>query len=549
MNTIKRYFETTHPSKLYTFLLFLSNMASNAPYMFTPLVYGMIVKCIAERNFTTLFWLFAVYFGLKIFSKVAFCFNYEFTKKYYRSVYKNLKNGLVDKLEKLPAYWFTAQNKANILNVQNGDLWELCKFCDWLNKFSVYVVSFTVSAVVLLKTSIWLALIGVLIDTVVILLLNRFNQKYEKLIFASMSEVDKGTSFFSQLVNGINEIKVFNILGKLKKCSDDINEKYLEYNDKIIDNSRIRENIVPVITMTAEMLIMAFMTLSIYNGKFGVDTFVVVISYFGMLFSDLSSIVSSLGTLKIVKTSIDRYSNIMQTNVGAEQVFGNIEKSAGIGNIRFENVTFGYGNGNVLENFCADIQPKAITALVGESGSGKTTVFSMLTRIRRPQSGKITLDGTDIFDFSAEAYSECVSVIRQDPFIFGMSIYENLALINSDRDAVMSVCKKVHLHDYIMSLPQGYDTPINDNASDLSGGQKQRLAIARTLLKGSKVILCDEITSSLDKGLSDSIFGLLEELKKEHTIIIITHKPDEISRADNVIELKKGAVCTADCVK
>jgi ABC-type bacteriocin/lantibiotic exporters, contain an N-terminal double-glycine peptidase domain len=124
--------------------------------------------------------------------------------------------------------------------------------------------------------------------------------------------------------------------------------------------------------------------------------------------------------------------------------------------------------------------------------------------------------------------------------MFNMSIYDNLALINANKEMIIDVCKKVHIHDFIMSLPNGYDTIIKEGSIDFSGGQKQRLSIARTLLKKSEIILLDEITSALNKKLSDEIFDLLHELKKEHTILVITHKDEEANKCDNVFELNNG---------
>ena len=486
-NTLKKYFQTTHPDKLYTFLFFISDIASEIPYMLTPLVYGMIIKYMTELDFSMLIYMFILYFGLKIFSKIAVLVRYHFMKKYYHSIYRNLQNGLTDKLNNLSIDWFTAENKANILNVENVDLKKLCFLGSWLNQFSVYVISFIISTIILAKITFWLVIPGIAIDIIIILLLKKYNKKFEQSIRSANTQTDKETSLFSQLVNGIREIKVFNIMDKMKDKYRSINNSYLEQNDKVTNNSLIIENLVPTITMLSEMMIMAFLTFYVFQKGLGVDSVVIVITYFGNLFSNLCSIVTSLGELKVTKVSIDRYNNI----INSENVYTcnnkNLEKTVNEGNVCFENVSFGYENTNVLHNFNINIQPNSITALVGKSGSGKSTVFNLLTRFYKPKNGKITLDGTDIFDFSQSAYSENVSVIRQDPFIFNMSIYENLALISPDMDKIISVCKRVHIHDYIMSLPDQYNTVLNEDATDLSGGQKQRLAIARTLLKGYSV--------------------------------------------------------------
>lgn len=171
------------------------------------------------------------------------------------------------------------------------------------------------------------------------------------------------------------------------------------------------------------------------------------------------------------------------------------------------------------------------------SGSGKSTLFALLTRLHATQQGQITIDGTTIAEYSGEAFSRSVAVVRQDPFLFHLSVYENLALIDPDRNRIMEACKKVRLHDFIENLPQGYDTVLDEDAADLSGGQKQRLVIARALLRWAKILLCDELTSSMDEKLSAEIFDILEEIRPGHTIVLITHKMAEQARADDVIDL------------
>lgn len=128
-------------------------------------------------------------------------------------------------------------------------------------------------------------------------------------------------------------------------------------------------------------------------------------------------------------------------------------------------------------------------------------------------------------------------LVNQDPFIFNLSIYDNLALVNPDRKAIEEVCRKVHFYDDIMAMPEQFDTILNENATDLSGGQKQRLAIARALLKNTKIILFDEITSALDEQLSEEILGVLKEIKKDHTIVMITHRSKEYRLCDKIIDL------------
>ena len=147
------------------------------------------------------------------------------------------------------------------------------------------------------------------------------------------------------------------------------------------------------------------------------------------------------------------------------------------------------------------------------------------------------IDNQCLSELDRSVLSKAVTMVNQDPFIFNLSVYENFALINPDRQAIEEVCRKVHLYDYIMSLPEQFDTILNENATDLSGGQKQRLAIARALLKNAKIILLDEITSALDEHLAEDILDILQEMKKDHTIVMITHRSKEYRMFDEIVDL------------
>lgn len=214
------------------------------------------------------------------------------------------------------------------------------------------------------------------------------------------------------------------------------------------------------------------------------------------------------------------------------------------GLVEFKNVSFSYKTKNegMVNNISFIANPHEITALVGHSGSGKTTIINLLLRKYKIDSGKIFIDDEDIYEYSSKIYSKNVVAVNQSPFIFTMSIRKNLALIDPDINHQIAACKRVGIHDCIMSLPKGYNTILTDNAGNFSGGQKQLLSIARTLLSKAEVLIFDEVTSSLDPLLVEKIKQILNDLKRDHTIILITHKKDVMSIADKIIVLNKGVI-------
>lgn len=169
---------------------------------------------------------------------------------------------------------------------------------------------------------------------------------------------------------------------------------------------------------------------------------------------------------------------------------------------------------------------------------GKTTIFNLLLKLISVQKGEIFIDDINIYEYSLDTFNSIVTVVNQKTFIFNMSIRDNLSLIDANKKRQIEVCKKVGIHDFIMSLPKGYNTILKDDATNISGGQKQLLSLARALLSNTKIILLDEVTSSLDPNTREQIIKLLEELKFNHTLIVITHEMELMKIADRIIVLE-----------
>ncbi len=159
-----------------------------------------------------------------------------------------------------------------------------------------------------------------------------------------------------------------------------------------------------------------------------------------------------------------------------------------------------------------------------------------------PTSGKILLDNTNILDFSNDSYSNIVSIVNQKPFIFNMSIRKNLDFVDNNIKNQIEACKRAGIHDFIETLPDGYNTILRENGSNISGGQKQMISIARTILSNAEIILLDDITTSLDPDTAKLVPKLIKELKKDHTIIMVTKKPDLMKKADRIVVLDNGVI-------
>lgn len=238
------------------------------------------------------------------------------------------------------------------------------------------------------------------------------------------------------------------------------------------------------------------------------------------------------------------YFEIMNIKPAINDTAGAKQLLVNKGEIKFNDVTFGYDDSPVLKNISFVIEPDNKIALVGESGEGKTTVTNLLLRLYEPQSGTISVDAQDISAVTQQSLRESIGVVFQDPALFSGTIKENIGYarpLASDEE-IIRAAKDANAHEFIQKLSKGYDTEIGERGLKLSGGQKQRIAIARALLKNAPILILDEATSSLDSKSEAMVQEALERLMKGRTTIIIAHRLSTIQNVDQIITLRNGRV-------
>lgn len=536
LRIIKKYFQVTKANKKITFILVLASLLANGPYMFTSLLFSLTINYLTKQNSKMVIITMILYFVLKIASKLFKIISYNIEKKLYNDVYLKLQNDMIKKLDIINMKYFTNHSKGEILNIVNGDIKLLAEFGTWLSQAILLFLSFIISIIILSQISISLMILGCIINSIVIYILNIYNDKFEILTKEGKLKADDEMQFYSQLLNGLRDIKIFSILDQLHAKYQLLNKAYLNIHDKQIKNKIISNIISPSITMCTEIILMFYACYNCLNGKFEIDTVLIIQSYFGTLFSSLSDFISTLGELRIKNVSIDRYDNFINSSCNEYFLNDDMVKPNEFC-ITFKKVTFSYREKTVFQNFNLNLKSNSLIAIIGPSGCGKSTLFNLLSRFEKPTSGKILIGTHPIDKYSRIKYSQILTCVAQHPYLFNMSIYENLALIDPDINNIKKACQQAEIDEYIMSLPKQYDTILSDGALNFSGGQQQRLAIARALLKNSKILLFDEITSALDEKTSYEIFQTLIKLKKTHTILMISHKPSEYQQCDQIINL------------
>ena len=445
----------------------------------------------------------------------------------------------------LPAIAFEEMSSGEIINRITNDADSLSfTFGKMIN-----MISSIVTALVILVYVFFNSWIVGLILIIFLIILYFIIKKYTPLLKDAHKErkttQDSFTSLANESIRGIREIKTLGIKGQLiinaKKSIDDI----FKVSKKEIDLETRFNIVISLLKEVLEVGVFIICIILLYYKQITLTFFIAMTYYIYRYMWFIECLNDFTETYQKVSVSLDRVNEILENQKFNDVVFGNTNINNMKGIIKFKDVSFSYPNEEkVLDDFNLIIEPNKKIAIVGTSGQGKSTLFNLITRLFDANAGTISIDDVNILDISEECLRKNVSIIRQEPFIFNRTILENFKIIdeNIKLKDVKKYVKEAYLDEYIESLPKKYDTLLGEGGVNLSGGQKQRLAIARTLAKNSKIILFDEATSALDNNSQEFIKKSIDNLVKNHTVVIVAHRLSTIIDADVIYVIDKGRV-------
>lgn len=356
---------------------------------------------------------------------------------------------------------------------------------------------------------------------------------------------EKNTGLVSELIRGSRDIKSLNVENNFLKIAE---TKLIESNNENYKMQKVNANYNLVTGSIKDFCNLFLILLGIFlclNNYLSIANFVIIYMYKDRLLELLRYWSYLIELAKKFNIAATRVFEIIDSDKFKKEKFGNKVLDKINGNFEFKDVSFSYNEDKViLKNISFKIKANETVAFVGKSGSGKSTIFSLLNRLYMIDSGEILIDNVNINELTKDSIRNNMSIITQNPYIFNFSIKDNLKLVKDDMtdEEMIEACKLACLHDFIMSLKDGYDTIVGEGGVTLSGGQRQRLAIARALLKKTEIILFDEATSALDNETQKNIQNAINNMKGEYTILIIAHRLSTVIDSDRIIIIDDGQI-------
>lgn len=537
---LKKFFSLGANNKRLLFHLFFSSFLRSISLLLIPFMAAKIVEFATIKDYKTTFICAIIFLVVSLIYVLCHHYNYVAYKNNSIFTHNKLQELILNKVTSYDENFTKNISTSYIVNTAFNDVGDVMKVPDQIFDIITRLFNIAIALVILLNVNVYVGLLALILNVISIYALDKNMRKRDFYLNGQRKHQDSISSLMGQVLDGNKEIKAFNM-------NENLNT-YLENYKKLWRKDYFRKRIyadnvyvfVPTILGFGKIIIYLILINLILSGKYEVATLVLVIGYYENIEDVFEKLYAGLEKFSANSTKVDRIYKILNYKTKNMLNFGSNDNDYIKGKIEFKNVSFTYEKQEVLKNVSFEIEPQSFTAIVGKSGSGKSTVFRLLLRLYKADKGTILLDGESIYDYTKEVYSSNISIVTQKPFIFDMSIRENFNLVDSNHEHQIEACKRVGIHDYIMSLKDGYNTKLIADAENISNGQKQLIALARTLLSKSEVLLFDEVTSSLDINTSKHVMNVLKDLKRDHTILMITHKPALMKLADDVIVIDHG---------
>ena len=547
MKTIKNIKELSKlikTSKKYIIIYMLLSLLISLVGIITPLLSARQLVSITTNNWINVIlialFIFLVSILRSIINLAIVYISEKFSKLIIRQLQldmaKEILNIKVENLDKHSNGLFIQRMTTDVIQLTSIFTFGVESVTSLLVDLGIFIVIYFINIWVGIYLTIFL-IIFFIFGKIKIKVTNKLDKKYR-------DQRESTSGFATEIIRGVRDIKMLNakksFLNSIQTSVNTLNDDSFKLRMtrslfSLVSNTLYSLYDLGLVILLVFLIINNHLTLAsaliVYNYKYNVSSFITWLSHF-------------LDYIRDFNLSFDRVIEIFNGNNFSKETFGTKHLKHIKGDFEFKNVEFSYGENKVLKDTSFKVNANETVAFVGKSGVGKTTIFNLLCKMYEITKGEILIDGININELDEDSIRGNITIISQNPYIFNKSIRENLKLVKNDLtdEEMIKACKMACLDEYIESLENKYDTIIGEGGVNLSGGQRQRLAIARSLIQKTEIILFDEATSALDNETQEKIQTSINNMKGEYTILIIAHRLSTIINCDRILYIEDGKI-------
>lgn len=459
----------------------------------------------------------------------------------------DMRRDVFHHLQDLSTEFFNEAKVGQIMARITSDLFDITEFSHHCpEEYFIGFIKMTFAFIILLRINIPLTLAIFILIPLMIFSASRFNKRMRRNFKSQRDHIGELNSRIEDTLLGVKVVKAFTNEDMEKAKFEKDNLTFLDIKKDTYKSMAGFHTVTKAYDGLMYIVVIALGGTLLVQGKIDSGDFVAYIMYVGTLLTTVRRIVEFTEQFQRGMTGIERFNEIMDTDIDIFDEEGAREILNPQGSLEFKNVNFGYEeeSGKVLKNINIKVKAGENVALVGPSGGGKTTLCHLIPRFYEVEEGEILLDGTNIKDFTIKSLRQAVGLVQQDVYLFGGSVYDNILYGNPQAsfEEVEEAARLAGAYDFISQLPQGFDTYVGERGVKLSGGQKQRISIARVFLKNPPILLLDEATSALDNTSERLVQKSLERLSQGRTTLTIAHRLSTIQNADRILVLDEGEI-------
>ncbi|MBF0612148.1 MAG: ABC transporter ATP-binding protein [Magnetococcales bacterium] len=457
----------------------------------------------------------------------------------------DLRNAAYSHLQKLSLEYFGGKRTGDLISRIGTDTDQICTFLSLhLLDFVTDVLMIAMTVTILLSINPWLTLIAFIPLPVIAWLLHLVRERLRRGFKEGMRAWGEMTTVLADTIPGIRVVKAFAQENREVERFGKANDHVLEVNDR---TNFVWATFAPMVTFCTEVGLLIVWGFGIYwvaKDTITVGVLTAFITYIGRFYTRLDSMSRIASITQRAAAGAQRLFDILDRVPSVPEPLNPVQPGRVKGKITFDKVGFRYGNRMVTHDISMEIQPGEMVGLVGPSGSGKSTLVNLVCRFYDVSEGAIRVDGHDIRSFPVSEYRRNIGLVLQEPFLFYGTIAENIAYGRPDasRAEVVAAARAARAHDFILRLPEGYDSLVGERGQSLSGGERQRISIARALLIDPQILILDEATSSVDTETEREIQEALDNLIQGRTTIAIAHRLSTLTKADRLVVLENGSI-------